>query len=122
MLVGEIILSEFAKRLTLLRESKEMKQKELAEVLNVSPACISQYESGKTMPGHDILSRIAQYFEVSVDFLIANEEVSPKFQLSDAFYKSTTYLDLLTACKRIPDKNKHALLTVIAALQDAQND
>lgn len=115
-------MTSFAQRLALLRESKELKQKDLAEVLSVSPACISQYESGKTMPGHDILSRIAQYFEVSIDFLIANDEDSPKFQLSDSFYQTTTYLDLLAACKRVPTRNRLALLTVINALQEPPND
>lgn len=65
-------MATFAQRLTLLRESKNLRKKDLASVLNVSPACVSQYEKSLSMPGHDILIRIAQYFHVSVDFLIGS--------------------------------------------------
>lgn len=114
-------MASFAQRLTLLRESRDLKKKDLAAILNVSAACISQYESGTTMPGHDILSRIAQYFDVSVDFLIANENGDSKFQLSDLFCDDTTYLELLTACSKVPEKSRYALLTIIDALQETSN-
>ena len=113
-------MASFAQRLTLLRESKDLKKKELAHILNVSAACISQYESGAYMPGHDILTRIAQYFGVSVDFLLANE--SESFDLSQSFYDDTTYLDLIRACSQIPIKNRGAFLAVTNALKSQSND
>lgn len=111
-------MSSFAQQLTLLRESRGLKKKELAEILNVSAPCISQYEKGVTMPSHDTLSRIAQYFGVSVDFLIASENDSNIFLPGDTFYGKTTYLDLLKACGKIPSRNRKALLTIIGALQE----
>ena len=104
----------FAQRLTLLRESKDLKKKDLARILNVSAACISQYEKGIYMPGHDILTRIAQYFGVSVDFLLANENDS--FDLSESFFENMTYMDLVNACSQIPERKRNALLVVIKAL------
>lgn len=113
-------MASFAQRLTLLRESKDLKKKDLALVLNVSPACISQYESGTYMPGHDILARIAQYFGVSVDFLLANE--SENFDLSQSFYDETTYLDLISVCSQIPAKNRSAFLAIANALKTQSDD
>lgn len=104
----------FAQRLTFLRESKDLKKKELAQILNVSAACISQYENGTHMPGHDILTRMAQYFGVSVDFLLANEQDS--FDLSRTFCGKTTYLDLVKACHQIPADKRAAVLGLIKAL------
>lgn len=104
----------FAQRLTLLRESKDLKKKDLARILNVSAACISQYENGTYMPGHDILTRIAQYFGVSVDFLLANEKEG--FDLSESFSENMTYMDLVNACSQIPERKRNALLAVIKAL------
>lgn len=114
-------MSLFAQRLSLLRESKGLKKKELADILNVSAACISQYENGTSMPGHDILLCIAQYFNVSLDFLLGNESELPKFQLSDIFYDNMSYLSLLTACVQIPKKKRQALLSIINALRESSD-
>lgn len=111
-------MNSFAQRLTYLRENKNLKQKELASILNVSPACISQYESERIMPSHETLLQIAQYFDVSVDFLIAGNSSVLPFNLSDNFCNDTTYFSLLLACHRIPPKDRSALLTILNALQD----
>ena len=111
-------MNSFAERLTHLRESKNLKQKELASILNVSPACISQYESARTMPSHETLLQIAQYFNVSVDFLVAGSSSKLPFNLTDKFYNDTTYLSLLQECHRIPPKDRPAFLRVLIALQD----
>lgn len=57
-------------RLRQVRLSKGMNQKELAEALNLSQAAISGYETGKYDPGMKIWKSIAEYFGVSVDYLI----------------------------------------------------
>jgi len=112
-------LATFAQRLTLLREQKNLKKKELAGILNVSAACISQYESGSNLPGFDTILQMAQFFEVTVDFLMANDPVDLHVDLRDAFCGDVTYSKLLDACCHVPAKNREALLTVIHALQDA---
>ncbi len=109
-------MSSFAQRLTLLRENKDLKKKDLAQVLNVSAACISQYESGTSMPGIDILAHMAQYFGVSIDYLLGNE--GSFFDLSQVFCDKTTYLELIYACSQVPFKNRGALLTVINAMKN----
>ncbi len=103
----------FAKRLTLLRESRNLKKKDLAKVLNVSPACISQYEKNLSMPGHDILLRIANYFNVSVDFLVANDSSSVPFDIGGSFCENVSYYDLLVSCSQLPLKYRRILLAMI---------
>ena len=45
-------------------------QKDVAADLNISPSAFNQYVSGKRSPAPEILVTIAQYFGVSVDYLI----------------------------------------------------
>ena len=111
-------MDSFADRLTLLRENKNMKKKELAAILNVSSACISQYENADTMPSPEILVQIARYFGVSVDFLLAYDSVEPPLDLKETFCDSTTYYDLLLLCNSLSPKARLALTSVIEALQD----
>ena len=107
----------FAQRLTALRESKDLTKKELAKLLSVSPACISQYEKGSNMPGYDTLCRISQYFGVSVDYLIGNDTSSLKFSLFEDYVDDISILSLLSNCHKVPNENRRALLEVITALQ-----
>ena len=110
-------MSSFSERLVLLRESRELKKKDLAELLNVSASCISQYEKGTSMPGYDVLLQLSRYFDVSLDFLLAND-TDIRFNLGNVYEGNMTYLSLLRSCESIPPKNRQALLSVINALQD----
>lgn len=111
-------MDSFAQRLTLLRENRSLKKKELASILNVSSACISQYENGDTMPSPELLIQIAQYFGVTVDFLLAIDITQTALDLRETFCQQLSYYDLLNACSKLSPKARCALLTVIDALQD----
>lgn len=60
----------FGERLKNLRESEGLKQTELAEKLNLTSAALSQYEKGVREPNSEMLKKIADYFDVSTDFLL----------------------------------------------------
>ncbi len=51
----------------------EMTQKQLAEVLDLSPSALGNYIQGTREPDYDTLIRIADYFHVTTDFLIRND-------------------------------------------------
>ena len=57
-------------RLRELRKEKNITQLKLAMELNMSQNSISRYEKGDREPGLAELIRIADYFDVSVDFLL----------------------------------------------------
>jgi len=60
--VGEI--------LTELRKEKELSQKDLAALLNLSISTISNYENGVHSPDLDTLRKIADFFGVTTDYLL----------------------------------------------------
>lgn len=64
----------FGERLRYLRECEELTQKELSEKLGISPSTLAHYESGRRDPGLDMLKKCANYFGVSVDYLLGNED------------------------------------------------
>ena len=64
------------KRLTLLRTEKSISQKDLAHHLHLSPGTISNYENGRHSPDPDTLCNIADFFHVSVDYLL-NRSIYP---------------------------------------------
>ena len=63
------------KKISVLRKSKGMTQKELADKLFVTDKAISRWESGTGNPDLNTLPKIAEIFGVSVDYLLSDEQV-----------------------------------------------
>lgn len=65
------------------RKQKKMTQKEVAAVLNVTPATLSRYESGQIQPDPATLSLMAKLYDVSVDFLLNRTTSVPPEQIKE---------------------------------------
>jgi len=63
----------FSERLKELRKKQGLSQSVLAEYLSISRQAISRYEKGSAEPDLKNLTRIANYFDVSTDYLLGNE-------------------------------------------------
>ena len=62
----------FGNRLKFLRTRSNLTQEQLSKIINVSTSAIGMYERGAREPAFDTLMRIANHFNVSVDYLIGN--------------------------------------------------
>ena len=62
------------KRIRDLREDKHLKQRELAEYLNVSQKTYSRYERGERTIDPEILAKLATFHETTVDYLIGRTD------------------------------------------------
>ena len=60
-------------RLVALRKKHNLTQTEFSKLLNVSQAAVGNWELGKREPDLETLSRIADYFHVSVDYLLGRD-------------------------------------------------
>jgi len=65
---------KFPKRLKELRESRKMTQQELANVFNISRSAITKYENGERSPDPETLQKFAEFFNVSVDYLLGRTD------------------------------------------------
>ena len=70
-------------RLAELREEKGLKQRELADKLHLSKSTISTYERDKHCPEYKILIRIANYFDVTTDYILGNSNKRQSDKLLD---------------------------------------
>lgn len=66
-------------RLKEIRKSKGISQLKLAMDLNTNQNTISRYETGEREPGINELIKIADYFNVSIDYLLGRTN-NPKMQ------------------------------------------
>lgn len=67
-------MRDFANRLQRLREEKRMKRVVLSELCGLHRDAIRRYERGEQKPDVDSLILIADYFDVSVDYLLGRTE------------------------------------------------
>jgi transcriptional regulator with XRE-family HTH domain len=61
---------EFRHRLQTLREKKRISRKVLSELCGLNPDAVRRYERGEAEPTLHSLVAIAEYFEVTVDYLV----------------------------------------------------
>lgn len=66
----------FGKRIKDLRESKSLSMDQLAKALGVTKSRVNMWENNGTIPRGDVLVQLAQYFNVSTDYLLANDDMS----------------------------------------------
>lgn len=66
--------SEFPARLRKLRERNRLSRYKLSELCGLGPDQIRKYELGVVKPGQDALEAIADYFEISVDYLLGRTD------------------------------------------------
>lgn len=61
-------------RIKELRKEKGLRQSELATTLHVSQQAVGSWETGRTVPGADTLNVLADYFNVTTDYLLGRSE------------------------------------------------
>ena len=64
-------MATFEERLTKLRTKAGVSQQAIGDALNVSRWAVHNYEAGKNRPDFDGLIALADYFNVSLDYLVA---------------------------------------------------
>ncbi|MFL0198426.1 helix-turn-helix domain-containing protein [Clostridium sp. WILCCON 0269] len=70
-------------RIRSLREEKSISQLELAKILNIGNTTLSQYESDKRVPSDTVKKKIAEYFNVSLDYLMGlTNKKEPKIEIN----------------------------------------
>lgn len=58
------------RRIRDLREDRDLKQSDLAKLLNCTQACYSNYENGKRDIPSEALRTLAEFYNVSIDYLL----------------------------------------------------
>src|SRR5690606_29724465 len=67
-------MNAFAVRLRTIRKQRKLTQRELASKLNMSQSTIALYETGDRKPDPDTINKIADFFDVSTDYLLGRSD------------------------------------------------
>lgn len=64
---------DIGERIKDLRTANKLTQQQIAEILGISRVNYTRYETNVNKPDYDILVKIADYYEVSTDFLLGRK-------------------------------------------------
>jgi transcriptional regulator with XRE-family HTH domain len=65
----------FGKRLKQLREDNDLRQEDVGKIVNVEKSTVSQWESGKRTPDVETIMKLADYFNVSIDYILGKTDI-----------------------------------------------
>lgn len=102
---------EFGAFLAKLRKEKGCLQKEVAAYLNVTVATVSNYEKGVHTPDLDTLIKLADFYDVSTDFLLQRTRYRASINmLNKRLSADYTVSDLINTTLELNRHNTAALL------------
>jgi transcriptional regulator with XRE-family HTH domain len=101
-------MSDFAERLRLLRESRQLTQTRLAELIEVDPRAYNRWERGTIAPHLDTLIKIADVLQVSLDELVGRKPLSTETRIRNHSLNA-----LWQQADTLPDQEQQALILVI---------
>ena len=76
------------KKLYQIRNASNLTQIQLAKQLNISRSCLANYETGKRFPNDEILSDIANFFNVEKNYFLKNSANKTSQHKTDAITNS----------------------------------
>jgi len=85
----------FVERLKQLREAKGLTQLRLAMELNVSQETISGYEIGKAVPPAEMLVKLADVLDSSVDYILSRTDIKSTLRASELNEQEAEILAIL---------------------------
>lgn len=101
-------------RIRNLREKNNISREEFAKKIDVSYAALSKYETGKRQPDYETLQKIADYFDVSTDYLLGRAEnkksIPDNEEEFEAYINNPEEDEFYKEFKESPEERRKALL------------
>ncbi len=106
-----------------LREDQDIKQKTIAEYLGVSQQSYSNYENGHREIPIWAVTKLANFYQVSIDYLLGAEEgYAGSTDLSGKYLGDITMHDVVYDIQKLSPQNRRDLLKYIKFLKQSDQE
>ena len=95
--------------LKLLRQEYGISQQRLAEAIGVSQPSINKYENHNIEPEIEILKRMADYFNTSIDFIVGHTDIRRKIEHTDIFHLNQFETEVITRFRSLDEEEKQCI-------------
>ncbi len=112
------MMCRFGELLAELRKDKGLSQRELGHIIHVSVGTISNYETGVHFPDVEKLISLADFFEVTTDYLLGRcESTASPDVFSEQLTADKTVGDFIKVIRSLPTENKDALALILRDME-----
>ena len=101
-----------------IRNSKNLLQTKVAMDLNITQETISSYETGRVFPSSDMLIKLADYYNTSIDYLLCRTNYDMPINTIKPNNISNTDFLLLNKINKLSNTNKSKAEGYIDGLND----
>ncbi len=99
-------------RLLELRTEKKLSQRDVAKLFNISQGTYNNWENGKTQPSIEQLVSIADYFDVSLDYLLGRNDYEQYANANNM--KSDRLRKMISLFNNLDEADQDALLRLLS--------
>lgn len=111
-------MAVFGELMAELRQDRGLTQKELGKVLSVSTGTISNYENGVHYPDLEKLVQLADYFQVSTDYLLGRREYTKGHIYTQPHHsQDETLRKIIHSLLQLPADRQQALALIIGDME-----
>lgn len=107
-------------RLKCLRREKKISQAVLAEAIGVGQSSIASYESDERNPSYEVLCLLADYFDVSTDYLLGRTDVPRMYSHGVVDVQGDTWQIFSNAKDLSPENRKQVERQIHGAMAEDQ--
>ncbi|MCM1438681.1 MAG: helix-turn-helix domain-containing protein [Roseburia sp.] len=117
-------MESLGKTITEYRKKSELTQKDLGEMLNVSPQAVSKWENGQAEPDTSTLKKLSEIFKISTDELLGNlppeTEAAPAVEILPApetQYQAETVTEAEAITETAPEPEQYEINAAQASVK-----
>lgn len=104
-----------------MREKRNKSQLQISMALEISQESVSKYETGNAFPSKNILIKLADYLDCSIDYLLGRTD-NPNLNTDKISKEDSETENLIFRYKKLSDSNKNKLDGCLLALEQEESD
>ena len=102
--------------LKILRQERGISQQRLADAIGVSQQSINQNENHSVEPDISVLTRLADHFNTSIDFIVGRTDIRRPIEHTEAFHLNRDESDVITQYRALKGSEKQCIALMIKTL------
>ena len=102
--------------LKLLRQEFGVSQQRLAEAIGVSQQSINQYENHNVEPDISVLSKLADYFDTSIDFVVGRTDIRRRIENTEVFHLNKEETEVIIQYRGLKSNERHCISLMLNTL------
>ena len=108
----------FGERIKAIRKENNMSQKDLAKIIGVTDRAIGYYEKEQRVPPQDILQKLADFFNTSVDYILGRTNVKTPLVKEVEHEFSEMFQMLYEANSKLSKNDKRLMMNLMKTFLD----